>query len=173
MRIGGVGITSPCPSDKEQLARSCGVGLFDIAGLASVDYYGGLQGVQDLTISFIHKCGYQSFSNTASPEDILICFGEIQQLHRKVLQSWFNTRTQVSGPSLELILERGLKAFPQLRTMNVHDAVKFYNKFQELSHAYLLPLMPFDAVCLGTNFEGLLVPGLRTQRYHECLRQNR
>ncbi len=46
------------------------------------------------------------------------------------------------------------------------DAVKFYDKFQELSHAYLLPLMPFDAARLGNNFEGLFVPGLGTQRYH-------
>jgi len=50
----------------------------------------------------------------------------------------------------------------------MHDAVEFYDKFQELSHAYLIPLMPFDAVRLGNNFEGLFVPGLGTQRYHEC-----
>ena len=48
------------------------------------------------------------------------------------------------------------------------DAVVFYDKFQELTHAYLLPLMPFDAVQLGNNFEGLFVPGLGMQRYHEC-----
>lgn len=93
---------------------------------------------------------------------------EIQQLHRKVLQSWYNTRTQLSGPSLERILDRGLKAFPILPTMDVHDAVEFYDKFQGLSHDYLIPLMPFDAVRLGNNFEGLFVPGLGTQRYHEC-----
>ena len=50
----------------------------------------------------------------------------------------------------------------------MHDAVEFYDKFQELSHAYLIPLMPFDAVRLGNNFEGLFVPGLGTLRYHEC-----
>ena len=82
--------------------------------------------------------------------------------------SWFNNRTQVSGPSLERILERGLKAFPLLRSMDMHDAVDFYDKFQELSHAYLIPLMPFDAVRLGNNSEGLFVPGLGTERYHEC-----
>ena len=164
--VGGP-VTSPRPSDKERLARSCGVGLFDIAGLATVGYHGGSQGIQELTLSFIHNGGYQAFSNTVSPEDILLCFSEIQQLHRKVLQSWFNPRTQVSGPSLERILDRGLKAFPQLRSMNMDDAVEFYDKFQELSHAYL-PLMPFDAVRLGNNFEGLFVLGLGMQRYHEC-----
>ena len=28
--------------------------------------------------------------------------------------------------------------------------------------------MPFDAICLGHNFEGLYVPGFGAQRYHEC-----
>ena len=161
-------VTSPRPSDKERLARSRGVGLFDIAGLATDAYHGGAHGVQTLTVAFIHNCGYQSFSNTISPEDILLCLSEIQQLHRKVVQSWYNTRTQLSGPSLERILDRGLKAFPILRTMDVHDAVEFYDKFQGLSHDYLIPLMPFDAIRLGNNFEGLFVPGLGTQRYHEC-----
>jgi len=164
--VGGP-VTSPHPSDKERLARSRGVGLFDIAGLATEDYHGGTQGVQALMVKFIHNCGYQSFSNTLSPEDILVCLSEIQQLHRKVLQSWYNTRTQLSGPSLERILDRGLKAFI-LRTMDVHDAVEFYDKLQGLSHDYLIPLMPFDAVRLGNNFEGLFVPGLGTQRYHKC-----
>jgi hypothetical protein len=49
----------------------------------------------------------------------------------------------------------------------MHNAVEFYDKFQELSHAYLIPLMPFDAIRLGNNFEGLFVPGLGMQRYHE------
>jgi hypothetical protein len=79
--VGGP-IKSPRPSDKECLARARGVGLFDIAGLATTEYHGGHHGVQELTVLFIHNCGYQSFSNTDSPEDILICFGEIQQIHQ-------------------------------------------------------------------------------------------
>jgi hypothetical protein len=39
---------------------------------------------------------------------------------------------------------------------------------QELSAAYLLPLMPFDAICLEFNFEGLFIPGLGVDRYTEC-----
>jgi hypothetical protein len=162
------GVKSPRPSDKERMARARGVGLFDIAGLATTEYHGGSHGVQELTVKFIHNCGYQSFSNTVFPEDVLICFGEIQQIHWKVLQSWYNPRTLVSGPSIERILDRGFQAFPKLRTLNVQDAVEFYNKFQGLSHSHLLPLMPFDAVRLGNNFEGLYVPGLGTQRYHKC-----
>ena len=168
LHIVGGGVTSPRPSDKERLARSRGVSLFNIAGLATAEYHGGMQGVQTLTVQYIHNCGYQSFSNMTSPEDIFVCLGEIQQLHRKVLQSWFNPRTQMSGPSLERILDRGLKMFLQLQTMEVHNAVEFYDKFQGISHDYLIPLMPFDAVCLVNNFEGLFVPGLGTQRYHEC-----
>ncbi len=56
--------------------------MFDIAGLATTEYHGGHHGVQELTVPFIHNCGYQSFSNTDSPEDILICFGTIQQIHQ-------------------------------------------------------------------------------------------
>ncbi len=53
--VGGP-VTLPQPSDKERLACFCGVGLFDIAGLASIDYHGCTHGVSDLTITFIHNC---------------------------------------------------------------------------------------------------------------------
>jgi hypothetical protein len=52
--VGGA-VTSPRPSDKERLAWSRVVGLFDIAGLATVGYHSGLQGVQELTVLFIHN----------------------------------------------------------------------------------------------------------------------
>jgi hypothetical protein len=165
--VGGP-IKSPQPSDKERLTRARGVGLFDIAGLATTEYHGGQHSVPELTVPFIHNCGYQSFSNTVSPEDVLICFGEIEQIHRKVLQSWYNPRTLVSDPSVACILDKGFQAIPKLRTLDVQDAVVFYDKFQDLSKDYLLPLMPFDAVQLVNNFEGLFVPGLGTLRYQEC-----
>ncbi len=84
-----------------------------------------MNGVSELTVTFIHNCGYHSFSNMVSLEDTLVCFGEIQQIHRKVLQSWYNPRTLVSGPSIERILEKGLQAFPKLRSLKTHDAVEF------------------------------------------------
>jgi hypothetical protein len=46
--------------------------------------------------------------------------------------------------------------------------VTFYDKLKELSVVYLIPLMPFDAICLEFNFEGLFVPGLGTDRYKDC-----
>ncbi len=165
--VGGP-VKSPWPSNKERLACARGVGLFDTAGLATMEYHGGYHGVPKLTVPFIHSCGYQSFSNTVSPEDILICFREIQQIHRKVLQSWYNPCTLVSGPSVACILDKGFQAFPKLHTLDMQDAVEFYDKFQDLLKDYLLPLMPFDAVRLVNNYEGLFVPGLETLRYQEC-----
>jgi hypothetical protein len=103
-----------------------------------------------------------------SPEDVLLSYGEIIQVHRKVKQSWYNTRNQTSGPSVERILDRGLAVSPKLCSLNVQETVNFYDKMQELSAAYLLPLMPFDAICLEFNFEGLFIPGLGIDRYAEC-----
>jgi hypothetical protein len=77
-------------------------------------------------------------------------------------------RTQTSGPLVKRILDRGLAVFPKLHSLEVHDAVEFYDKLQELSAAYLLPLMPFDAICLEFNFKGLFIPGLGVDRYAEC-----
>ncbi len=69
---------------------------------------------------------------------------------------------------VELILNRGLAVFPKLQLLDVHDAVDFYDKLQELSAAYLLPLMPFNAICLEFNFKGLYIPGHGVDRYAEC-----
>jgi hypothetical protein len=55
--VGGP-IKSPQPSNKERLAWACGIGLFDIASLATTEYHGGHHGVQELTVLFIHNCGY-------------------------------------------------------------------------------------------------------------------
>ncbi len=83
-------IESPCPSDKEHLARACQTSLYNIAGLALDAYHGGPYGVQTLLERFIHNCGYVSFSNTLTAEDVIVCYNEIHQIHRKVLQLWEN-----------------------------------------------------------------------------------
>jgi hypothetical protein len=80
----GGAVESPCPSNKERLARLCQVGLFNIWGLATAKYHGGDLGVRVLTVQFIHKWGYWSFSNTMSPEDVLLSFDEIIQVHWNV-----------------------------------------------------------------------------------------
>ncbi len=74
--------------------------LFDIAGLASQKYHGEMDGVSELFISFIHACGYQSFS-IETPDDVLLCYRDIQQVHKKVRPGWFNPRSHSYGPSIE------------------------------------------------------------------------
>jgi hypothetical protein len=85
--------------------------------------------------------------------------------HRKVVTSWYNHRTGQSGPLVEYILEKALLNFPKLQSLEAHDAVDFYNWLQKLSAGYLLPLMPFNAIKLSFNFEGLCPPGLGTHCY--------
>ncbi len=121
-----------------------------------------------MTLSFIHACGYQSFT-TESTDNVLPCYNSIQLLHKKIWQAWFNPRTLQSGPSVERILERGLLIFPKLRhNTEAKDVVAFYKGLQQVLTADLLPLMPFDAICLTNNYKGLFPPGLGTAVYAEC-----
>ena len=73
-------IISPRVGDREQYARDRQISRFDITGLATTAYHGGLDGVDDLTIPFLHECGYNSFTPEA-PEDILLCYRDIQLVH--------------------------------------------------------------------------------------------
>ena len=161
-------ITSPRSTDKERQARKLNISRHDVANLACSDYHGGPLGVKELTIQFIHECGYQSFASTECADDILPCYGHIQLLHRKVRQAWFNPRTLSSGPSVDRILEKGLAVLPKLRDPDAKGTVSFYERLQQVSAAYLIPLMPFDAICLRNNYEGLFPPGLGTDAYAEC-----
>jgi hypothetical protein len=126
-----------------------------------------MDGVSELSISFIHACGYQSFS-IETPNNVLLCYRNIQQVHKKVRQGWFNPRSHSYGPSVKRILERGLLVFPRLDSLTAAEAVTFYDKLQELLVVYLIPLMPFNAIRLEFNFKGLFVPGLGTDRYGDC-----
>jgi hypothetical protein len=65
-------------------------------------------------------------------------------------------------------LEKGLIVFPKLKMLTAKDTVHFYDKLQELLAGYLLPLMPFDVICLEFNFKDLFVPGLGTECYTDC-----
>ena len=55
-------ITLPRAADKERQARHLYISRHDIAGLAASAYHGGRNGIDKLTLSFIHACGYQSFT---------------------------------------------------------------------------------------------------------------
>ena len=159
-------IISPRVGDQEQYARDRQISRFDITGLATTAYHGSLDGVDDLTIPFLHECGYNSFAPKA-PEDVLLCYRDIQLVHRKVLAGWDNTRSGCSGPPVEFIVEKAVPHFPKLTSLDAWAAVDFYDRLQKISAGYLLPLMPFDTIKLSFNFEGLCPPGLGTLRYGE------
>ena len=55
-------IVSPCASDCEQLARVLKTSHFDMATLAHSKYHGGPDSLAELTIDFIHECGYDSIT---------------------------------------------------------------------------------------------------------------
>ena len=57
-------------------SRALKTSHYDMATLAHSQYYGGPNGATELTIEFIHECGYDSISVEA-PEDILICYNDI------------------------------------------------------------------------------------------------
>ena len=159
-------IISPRVGDREQFARERQLSRFDITGLATPGYHGELDGVDELTIPFLHECGYNSFAPEA-PEDVLLCYRDIQLVHRKVLSGWENTRSGRSGPPIEYIVEKAVPHFPKLTSLDARAAVDFYDRLQKISAGYLLPLMPFDAIKLSFNFEGLCPPGLGTLHYGE------
>ena len=99
---------------------------FDLAGLADTGYHIGDDGVALLNEMIISNCGYQSF-HVDHPEDVLLCFQEIVNLHRLVVQTWTNTRTHFSGPVVEYIIEKALPVFPRLLDLDVSGTVQFYN----------------------------------------------
>jgi hypothetical protein len=97
-------------------------------------------------------------------DDVLPCYSSIQLLHKMVCQAWYNLGTLQSGPSIERILEKGLAVIPKLSDRTAKDTVAFYERLQQVSGAYLIPLMPFDSVCLAHNYEGLSPPDWVLQR---------
>jgi hypothetical protein len=59
--------------------------------------------------------------------------------------------------------------FSKLRhSTEAKDVVAFYKGLQQVLAAYLLPLMPFDAICLANNYKGIFPPGFGTAAYAEC-----
>ena len=157
-------IKTPRSLDPARRARTMKTNRFDLAGLADTGYHIGDDGVDLLNEMIISNCGYQSF-HVDHPEDVLLCFQEIVNLHRLVVQTWTNTRTHFSGPVVEYIIEKALPVFPRLLDLDVSGTVKFYDGLQKISMRYLLPLMPFDSISLAFGYEGLCPPGLGTTRY--------
>jgi hypothetical protein len=157
-------IKTPRSLDPAWRARTMKTNRFDLAGLADTGYHIGDDGGALLNEMIISNCGYQSF-HVDHPEDVLLCFQEIVNLHRLVVQTWTNTRTHFSGPVVEYIIEKALPVFPCLLDLDVSGTVKFYDGLQKILMRYLLPLMPFDSILLVFGYEGLCPPGLGTTRY--------
>ncbi len=162
--VSGGKITTPRFIDRSRMACAKNTSKFDAAGLAEAKYHIGEYGVEVLTLPIISNCGYQSFHQD-HPEDILLCYSEISNIHRVVLQGWVNSRTHFCGSVVEYILEKAITVFPRLSSLEVADVVKIYDSVQKIPMRYLLPLMPFDSICLTFGFEGLCPPGLGTIRY--------
>ncbi len=101
--VPGGRIKTPCSFDPARRARNMKTNCFDLAGLADTGYHVGDNGVDTLTEMIISNCGYKSF-HADHPEDVLLCFQEIVNLHRVVVQTWANSRTHFSGPVVEYIL---------------------------------------------------------------------
>ncbi len=132
-----------------------------MAVLADKDYHGGVRGVDPRTIRIIKNCG-----NTAIiSDDIILCYWDIMLLHHKIMEGWTNTCTNQSGPSVEWIMEKAMPLFKKLVGVTTVDAIHFYDESQKNGSVYVLPFMPFDAVCLKLEFEGLCPPGLSIECY--------
>lgn len=103
-----------------------------------------------------------------SSDDVVGCLNEIITAHRRITDTCTNPTTNTSGPQVDRILIKSFKLFPKLESLTTEDVVGFYDRFQELSTAHLLALMPFDSIKLSNWYEGLFVPGLGTRRYAVC-----
>ena len=125
-------IKTPCSLNPAQHARNMKTNRFDLAGLADTGYHIGDDGVALLNEMIINNCGYKSF-HVDHPEDVLLCFQEIVNLHRLVVQTWTNTRTHISDSVVEYIIEKALPVFPHLLDLDVSGTVKFYDGLQKIS----------------------------------------
>ncbi len=156
-------LSSPCSADSRcQQASLKHVSRFDFAALGDSFYHGGPNGLTTLSEPEIQARGYTNISF----DDVVLCFNDIISLHAKVMATWTNIRTQLSGPLVERIVEKAVPGvLPCLEGLTTAEMVMFYDNLQKISDAYLLPLMPFDALNLALGFEGLCPPGLGTHRY--------
>jgi hypothetical protein len=98
-------------------------------------------------------------------DDASFCFQDVFCVHKEVYNEWNDPRCNTSGPNVTYIVEKALALFPRLHTITMELTVKFYDDLQSTWINYLLPLMPFDAICITFGFEALCPPGLGTGRY--------
>jgi hypothetical protein len=117
---------------------------FDIARLGNVRYHGSTHGYQPLTEGIIHRCGYTEINSS----DVLLAYNDIIEVHSRTCNNWEHPHGHYKGPQLERILEKCLGSFPHLSKLEVEPTVEFYDAFHKMAIIYLLPVMPFDCICI-------------------------
>ena len=147
---------SPWNADQRRQALAQRISLFDIARLGNVRYHGGTHGYQPLTEGIIHRCGYTEIISS----DVLLAYNNIIEVHSRTCNNWEHPCGHYKGPQLNRILEKGLGSFPRLSKLEVETTVEFYDAFHKTVIIYLLPVMPFDCICIKMGFEVLCPPGL-------------
>jgi hypothetical protein len=158
--LGGM-IVSPRNADRHWQALAQRISPFDVACLSNARYHGGSHGYQPLTEGIIHRCGYTEINSS----DVLLAYNDIIEVHSRTCDNWEHPRGHYKGPQLERILEKGIGSFPRLSKLDVEHTVEFYDAFQKTAIIYLLPVMPFDCICIKMGFEALCPPGLGIPRY--------
>jgi hypothetical protein len=114
-----------------------------------------------LTKAIIHRCGYTEITLS----DVLLAYNDIIKVHSHTCDNWEHPCGHYKGPQLERIQEKGIGSFPRLSKLDVEHTVEFYDAFQKMAIIYLLPVMPFDCICIKMGFEALCPPGLGIPRY--------
>jgi hypothetical protein len=112
-------------------------------------------------MAIIHNCGYTELNTN----DVILSYKDIVHLHGGVMENWEHPRGYYKGPQLDRITKKGLPLFPRLEALNVNAVVAFYDNFQKVLMIYLLPVMPFDCICIKMGLEALCPPGLGLSCY--------
>jgi hypothetical protein len=164
--LGGM-IVSPWNADRRRQGLAQRISPFDVARLGNVRYHGGTHGYQPLTEGIIHRCGYTEINLS----DVLLAYNDIIEVHSHTCNNWEHPCRHYKGPQLERILEKGISLFPRLSNLDVDHMVEFYYAFHKTTAIiYLLPVMPFDCICIKMGFEALCTPGLGIPRNAMILR---
>ncbi len=119
-----------------------------------------------MTKGIIHRCGYTEINLS----DVLLAYNNIIEVHSHACDNWKHPRGHYNGPQLERILEKGIGLFPRLSNLDLDHMVEFYDAFHKTAIIYLLPVMPFDCICIKMGFEALCPPGLSIPWYAMILR---
>jgi hypothetical protein len=144
-------------------ACTLGASCFNIIRLATKEYHIDMDGVASLTEEDIQACGYSRVK--ASMEDLVMCYSNINLVHRKASKLWYNSYAHTLGPHVDKILQKSLSLFPRLESSRVENAINFYDRLQEVSMGYIIALTPFNAIVLAHRHKGLCPPGLGLVKY--------